>query len=130
MGFFKTDEELTFRRIIERVGDTTHYQAKYLEAEFGDIDVLEQATAEAVLAVQQIGPKTIENIGIWDENGDPVDTITRKPCAVCGNEYAHYIRLMGEDIALPADTLPESTAEWTMCVADSHSGATLYAHER
>jgi hypothetical protein len=129
MGFLKTEEELTFSHIVERIGDLNHYQAKNLLSEFGDLDTLETAHAEEVIAVPQIGPKTIENIGIWDENGDPVESIPRTPCAVCGAEYTHYMRFMGDGVDIPVDSLPDSTVPWTACAEDSFSGGTLYFHE-
>lgn len=131
MGYTRTeeDDQLSFKSVLARTAGLTHHQCKNLQDEFGDLDTLERAHADEVKRVKQIGEKSIENIGIWDEDGEPVNTITRKPCPHCGEEYSSFLRVSGRKGQLPSGGLPDSDEEWLTCTAKNNTiWADVYFH--
>lgn len=84
--------EEDIRALKDQISGMGRSTAKTLIDEFGSLDELENASKDEVTAIDGIGRVMASRIGIWDENGEPVGSITRNPCPVCGEEYSKKIK--------------------------------------
>jgi len=84
----KQEDVRTLKNQISGMGRS---KAETLIEEFGSLDELENASKDEVTAVDGIGRVMASRIGIWDEDGNPVDSISRNPCPVCGEKYNEKI---------------------------------------
>jgi len=66
-------------------------EAETLIEEFGSLNESENVSKDEVMATDGIGKVMASRIGIWDEDGNPVDSISHNPCPVCGEEYNEKI---------------------------------------
>lgn len=81
-GFYK--EQRRLKNAYDGIGDAT---AETILTEFGGIEGLHETTLDEFTSVSGLGPGTADKIGIWDDEGRPVDTVTENPCPVCRETY-------------------------------------------
>lgn len=89
MSSLVQEPDLRATEILSRLG-VNHNRGRFLMTEFGSLDNLETVSVSEVLDVRQIGKRTVEKIGIWNDSGAPVKDIPRQPCHECGNPHVGF----------------------------------------
>lgn len=70
----------------------------------GSVSNIEEMTRDEFMSIRGVGEKTAQSIGIWDENGFPVEKVTRNPCPVCGDSCEEFDILSGtSNFSKPVD---------------------------
>lgn len=62
-------------------------KAKDIIRSVGSIEELENMDKSEFTNLDGVGDKTADKIGIWDDDGNPVDAIPENPCPFCGESY-------------------------------------------
>lgn len=113
---------MRFRKRIENSGDGIGEKTSRKIADFAvDEEGLYRSRGVIASRIDGIGEKTLDKLGIWDENGDPVNELPEKPCPICHNEYITKKTTKGSSV--------DTTGASEVCVETNQFDSTCYLHE-
>jgi len=99
---------------IDGIGRTT---ARRILKQVGCLDRLESMPRQQALELEAVGPVTVQNLGIWNSDGVPVNTLERDPCPSCSDPYTDQTRLTNS-----GETTVDVSEADTVCVRLNYGG--------